>query len=132
MAAPELTVFQQGVGVVSGDQLNTFESTCDTLAELQAFVGAPGVQVYLRGYNAPGDGGQGPFYWNASASGPANNTTIVVPNAAASGAWLRLAFDSFLWLAQSASYANDAAAAAGGVIVGGLYRNGSQVMVRVS
>jgi hypothetical protein len=30
------------------------------------------------------------------------------------------------------NYANDAAAAAGGIAVGGLYRNGSVVMVRVS
>jgi hypothetical protein len=34
-------------------------------------------------------------------------------------------------LAASASYANDAAAAAGGVPIGGFYRNGSIVMVRV-
>lgn len=35
-------------------------------------------------------------------------------------------------LPTAASYANDAAAAAGGVAVGGLYRNGSAVMVRVT
>jgi hypothetical protein len=34
-------------------------------------------------------------------------------------------------LASSPSYANDAAAAAGGVKVGGYYRNGSVVQVRV-
>lgn len=34
-------------------------------------------------------------------------------------------------LAASPSYANDAAAAAGGVPVGGFYRTGSQVMVRI-
>ena len=34
-------------------------------------------------------------------------------------------------LQASSSYANDAAAAAGGVPVGGLYRSGSQVMVRI-
>ncbi len=94
MAAPELTVSQQGVGVVDSDLLNTFLQGCDTLAELQAFVGAPGLQVYLRGYFAPGDGGQGAFYWNTTATGPGNNTTIVVPYAAAIGAWVRLSFDS--------------------------------------
>lgn len=36
------------------------------------------------------------------------------------------------WLQQSPSYANDAAAAAGGVGVGVVYRNGSQVMVRIA
>jgi hypothetical protein len=35
-------------------------------------------------------------------------------------------------LPTSTSYANDAAAAAGGVLVGELYRNGSAVMVRVA
>ncbi len=35
-------------------------------------------------------------------------------------------------LAGSPSYANDAAAAAGGVPVGGFYRNGSVVQVRVT
>lgn len=35
-------------------------------------------------------------------------------------------------LATSVSYANDAAAAAGGVPVGGYYRNGSVVQVRVT
>lgn len=35
-------------------------------------------------------------------------------------------------LAASPSYANDAAAAAGGVSIGGYYRNGSVVQVRVT
>jgi hypothetical protein len=34
-------------------------------------------------------------------------------------------------LQASSSYANDAAAAAGGVPVGGLYRNGSVIQVRI-
>ena len=132
MSAPQLTVFVQGQGVVGADELNTLLQGCDTLDQLQQFIGTPGLQVYLRGNSAPGDGGQGFFYWDAAASGPGNNTTIVTPNGAATGAWVRLSYDGFLWLAQSTSYANDAAAAAGGVMVGGLYRAGSQVMVRVS
>jgi hypothetical protein len=35
-------------------------------------------------------------------------------------------------LRTSTSFANDAAAATGGVPVGGIYRNASQVMVRVT
>lgn len=93
MSAPELTVFQQGQGVVSADQLNTFVQGCDTLSELQQFIGSTGLQVYLRGYSAPGDGGQGTFYWSPNPTGPGNNTTIVVPNGAASGAWVRLSYD---------------------------------------
>lgn len=37
-----------------------------------------------------------------------------------------------LGLAQAPSYANDAAAQAGGVPIGGIYRNGSVVQVRVT
>jgi hypothetical protein len=39
---------------------------------------------------------------------------------------------TLLQLSGSASYDNDAAAAAGGVAVGQMYRNGNFVMVRVS
>jgi hypothetical protein len=40
--------------------------------------------------------------------------------------------DNFSGLNTLPSYANDAAAAAGGVPVGGMYRNGSVLMVRVA
>ena len=39
---------------------------------------------------------------------------------------------SFDWLAATPSYANDSAAAAGGVPIRNLYRNGSQVMIRMA
>ena len=55
------------------------------------------------------------------------------------GAWFqavadRIYTESMFWasLASSASYADDAAAAAGGVGIGARYRSGSAVMVRVS
>jgi hypothetical protein len=40
--------------------------------------------------------------------------------------------EHFSGLASLPNHANDAAAASGGVTVGGLYRNGSVLMVRVS
>jgi hypothetical protein len=88
--APLLTVYANGQGTVSAGDLLTFEQTCDTLAQLRAFTGVTGLQVFLRGYTAPGDGGQGPFYWSATATGPDNGTTIIVPTGAIVGAWLRI------------------------------------------
>lgn len=47
--------------------------------------------------------------------------------------WVNLMlYISGVQLAQSTSYANDAAAAAGGVKIGQFYRDGSVVKVRVS
>lgn len=57
---------------------------------------------------------------------PAADTSLNVP---ASGAVLT---NTISGLAATTSYANDAAAAAGGVPVDGLYRNGSVVQVRVT
>jgi Pectate lyase superfamily protein len=90
MAAPQLIVQIQGQGTVSADNLNTYEQTCDTVAELRAFIGAPGVQVFIRGYVTPGDGGAGPFYWNTTSIGPDNGTSVIVPQPGVPGAWIRL------------------------------------------
>lgn len=90
MAAPSLTVQINGQGTVSGDQLNTYEQTCDNVVQLRAFVGVPGMQVYIRGYTAVNDGGQGPFYWNPTATGPDDSTNVIVPTGISMGAWIRL------------------------------------------
>jgi hypothetical protein len=90
MSAPQLTQYIQGQGSVSADGLNTFMQTCDTVAQLRAFVGLPGIEVTIRGFTAPGDGGAGQFYWDQTGTGPDNGTTIIVPTAAASGCWVRL------------------------------------------
>lgn len=94
MGAPALVVQRQGLGVISADNANTYEQTCDTIAELQAFIGIQGVQVYVRGFLAPGDGGQGPFYWNASYSGAGDGVNTVVPFGVIQGAWSRLGYDN--------------------------------------
>lgn len=91
MTAPSLQVYIQGQGSVNSDNLNTFEQTCNNVVDLRAFVGALGVQVYMRGYVSAGDGGQGEFYWNASGTGPDDNgITNIVPTNAAVGCWTRL------------------------------------------
>jgi hypothetical protein len=93
MSAPQLSVYRTGQGIVNGDQLNTFEQTCNTVSDLRSFVGITGLQVFVRGLTNPGDGGQGPFYWNGSVVATDDGVNTIVPASAASGAWLRLALD---------------------------------------
>lgn len=91
MTAPALSQFQNGISQVSGDNLETFNQTCNVVADLRGFIGTAGMQVYLRGYTAVNDGGQGQFYWNVSGTGPDDGgVTIVVPSGAAVGCWSRL------------------------------------------
>lgn len=99
MTAPSLTVQQNGLLQVSGDNYNTYAQTCNIVADLRGFIGVSGVQVYMRGYTAIGDGGQGWFYWNASgiAADDAGVTTVV-PNGAATGEWTRITDQSALTL----------------------------------
>lgn len=94
MAAPALTVQIQGQGSVSADQLNTHVQSCDSVVQLRAFIGAPGVQVYLRGLVTAGDGGQGAFVWVANVIGTDDGVSIIVPTATASGYWERLSVDN--------------------------------------
>lgn len=128
----QLTVSRQGLGAVNADQLNTYGQTCDSLTDLRGFIGITGVQVYARGTSAPNDGGQGQFYWDDGSTGADDNFSIIVPNGVLQGAWLRLSQDVGPWLQMTPSYANDAAAAAGGVPVGGLYRTASAISIRVT
>ena len=46
--------------------------------------------VFIEGYNTPGDGGAGAFYWNTTSLGPDNGTTVIVPQPGVIGAWIRL------------------------------------------
>jgi hypothetical protein len=90
MTIPALTVQQQGVGVVSSDQMNTAVQWCNTVADLRTFIGLPGMQVDCHGISAPDDGGQGSFMFFAAAPGPDDGTNIIVVTGSAAGAWVRL------------------------------------------
>lgn len=91
MSAPSLSIFVNGISQTSGDNLNTFNQTCNDPADLRAFVGTTGIQVFMRGFVSPGDGGQGQFYWNSSGTGPDDNgVTNIVPTGAATGCWTRI------------------------------------------
>lgn len=92
MTAPALKVYVNGQQItVSGDNLNTFQQTCNSVDDMRGFIGTEGAQVYMRGYTSPNDGGQGPFYWNVSGTGPDDSgVTNIVPNGASVGCWTRL------------------------------------------
>jgi hypothetical protein len=90
MSAPQLTVNIQGTTVLSADQCNTWEFTCDTIAELRGFSGTDGIQVFVRGQNTPGDGYAGPFIWTLGGSFVDDNVSTIVPNGASGAAWIRL------------------------------------------
>ena len=93
MAPPLPSVQQQGLGAISADQVNTFAQTCLNLAQLRNFSGLPNMQVDLQGYVSAGDGGGGQFYWSVG-SYVDNDTSVIVPNGAANGAWLRFNYYS--------------------------------------
>lgn len=89
---PALTVQQPGVGVVTADNLNSFVQGGALLANLQSFSGAPGMCVYMIGYTALGDGGQGMWTWNPTLNS-GNNTTTILPFGSLLGGWQRLGLD---------------------------------------
>lgn len=90
MTAPSLTAFIQGQGACSADNLNTFEQTCDVVAQIREFIGLPGIQVYVRGISAPDDGGQGFFYWQATVTETDDGKNYIIPPGAGGGGWVRI------------------------------------------
>lgn len=91
MTAPALAVQVNGLLQVSGDNYNTYTQSCNSMAQIRAFIGVSGVQVFVRGFSAPNDGGQGNFYWNSSGTGPDDNgVTNVVPSGSTIGCWTRI------------------------------------------
>jgi hypothetical protein len=91
MTAPALRTFANAGTEVSGDNLNTFEQTCNTFDDLRAFVGTTGQQVYARGNAAVNDGYGGVFYWDGSSTGTDDDLNIIAPTGQTEGRWLRCA-----------------------------------------
>jgi hypothetical protein len=78
---------------VTPDQLNTYVQLCDTVADLRGFIGVANQTVQLLGTAAPGDDGQGVFYWNPTGTAPDDNgATTVIPSGSSpgNGEWTRL------------------------------------------
>ena len=107
MTAPQLYQYVQGKGSVSADNLNTFEQTCDTAAQLRTFIGTIGNQVFMRGGLAIADGLQGVFYWNASGTGPDDGVNNIVPPGASSGCWTRIPPSELAGYANVLAYGAD-------------------------
>lgn len=63
----------------------------NSIADLTALNAGAAPCLTVLGYYAPGDGGGGEFYWNASSTEPDNGGTVIVPASnPASGRWKRL------------------------------------------
>ena len=93
MTAPALTSFSNGISQVSGDNLNTFSQWSVTTSQLKTFTPNPAVPnllVYLEGYSAVGDGGQGFFYWSTTTGTDDAGLTTIVPNGSTAGCWVRI------------------------------------------
>ena len=88
---PQLTVFANGSGVVTDQELNGFVQGGALLANLRAFVGLSGMMVWMVGTATAGDGGEGGFYWNASSTATDDGgLTNIQPNGILTGRWLRI------------------------------------------
>jgi len=104
MTAPSNNVFQNGLGQVTGDSLNTLIQWTTNVATLRTFIGTATMIVQILGTSTINDGGQGVFYWNASGTGPDDNgTTNVVPTGATVGCWTRIQASSSSVLASIAN-----------------------------
>jgi hypothetical protein len=67
------------------------EHCVNSIADLRALDAGALRCLELLGYYAPGDGGGGEFYWDASSTEPDNGGTIILPaSSPATGRWKRL------------------------------------------
>ncbi len=62
-----------------------------TMASLRALTGGVYSQVYLTGYYAAGDGGEGVYQWNGASSATDDGGIVIAPNTG-SGRWIRLTY----------------------------------------
>lgn len=126
MTAPALTSYSNGISQVSGDNLNTFLQFSITAAQLRAFTpnpAVPNLTIYLQGYSAPGDGGQGNFYWNTTTGTDDGGLTTIVPNGSTAGCWTRIVNPSPSYAPQTVNTASNTALSAANVT--------NQVLVRL-
>ncbi len=89
MTATPFMPYPNGVGVVSGDNLDAFVQTVVSADQLRTLTGDTGISITLLGYVTPGDGGEGGFYWDATSTGPDNGISVIMPTGATVGAWIR-------------------------------------------
>src|SRR5882762_11155020 len=90
MAAPALKVQIQGQTVLAGDNANTYVQWCSNVAQLRAFIGLSGMQVYVQGLITPDDGGQGNFLWEIVVTQPDDGENYIIPPGGGGGGWVRI------------------------------------------
>lgn len=92
MSIPALAYQTQGASAVNADNLNTYmQGGGALLATMYNFIGTGTMTVFMSGYSAPGDGGQGTFQWNAtSTSSDDGGVTTIQPAGTNFGRWIRI------------------------------------------
>lgn len=90
MAVPALTTYSAGIGTFSSDWGNTAVQGGALLADLRGFQGLSNMTVWMIGTTAQGDGGQGMFVWNGSATtADDGGVTAIAVSGVTTGRWMR-------------------------------------------
>lgn len=121
MTAPALQTYTNGQGTLGADGLNTLNQWCVTYAQIKAFTPNPAVNnllVFMEGYTAAGDGGQGYFYWNSTTGTDDGGVTTIVPTSSTSGCWSRIPNYAPTYTPQTVSNASNATLTAANVTNG--------------
>lgn len=85
-----VVVSQQGVGSVPDSLLNAFVQSTTLATDLLTSPGKSGMNAYVTGTFATGDGGQGFYNWNPTATGPTSYPAVVQPTGVTTGAWVQI------------------------------------------
>lgn len=77
------------IGALAAGDINTVVGAAGTQS-LQRIIPASPIAVNVKGYTTPGDGGGGPFYWDATNVAIDDSGTIIRPIGILVGAWVRI------------------------------------------
>ena len=90
MTVPALTTYSAGIGAFSSEWGNTVVQGGALLADLRGFQGLSNMTVWMVGTTAQGDGGQGMFVWNGSATtADDGGVTAIAVSGVTTGRWMR-------------------------------------------
>jgi len=84
----QLFIVTAMIGGLANAQENNRNLSCATIEQLREASGQEGVTKTLLGFENPGDGGGGQFYWTSTPPRPADGGTVV--RCHEGGAWVRL------------------------------------------
>ncbi len=91
MTVPSPTVATTGTGAaaITADNFNSYQIGGMKLADARGFSGVQNQTIYLVGYSANNDGGQGNFVWTLGTGTDDGGITTIVPTGNTSGYWAR-------------------------------------------